>query len=149
MRRPRDRSCTDLRLLAAHRDAEGGAGWDEWREQLEQWRERWMRYGVLPMLETVMRSRNTRSRLLATADGERRLTNYLHLGELLQQTASTERLASRSLASWLAAHRARAAEYSRGADETLLRLERDAAAVQLVTIHHSFVPPWRALVSPG
>ncbi|MEN9677209.1 MAG: helicase/exodeoxyribonuclease beta subunit [Verrucomicrobiota bacterium] len=123
--------------LAAQRDAEGQAGWDIWRERLSFWRDRWLRHGVLPMLETVLRSQDTRARLLSTADGERRLTNYLHLGELLQQTSTAERLAPRSLASWLAEHRARAAEDPRGAEETLLRLERDAAAVQLVTIHRS------------
>lgn len=116
---------------------EGDAEWESWPERLAGWREQWRRQGVLPMLETVLRAQNTRSRLLAAADGERRLTNYLHLGELLQQIATTERRAPRSLASWLADQRARALENAQGADETLLRLEGDAAAVQLVTIHRS------------
>lgn len=123
--------------LAAQRDAVKGNSWDTWRETLAGWRDQWVRQGVLPMLETVLRAQDTRSRLLSTADGERRLTNYLHLGELLQQASSSDRLAPRSVAAWLAEHRARAAEDSKGAEETLLRLERDAAAVQLVTIHRS------------
>jgi exodeoxyribonuclease V beta subunit len=109
----------------------------DWRERLARWRDRWNRDGVLAMLETVLRTRNTRARLLATAEGERRLTNYLHLGELLQQAATVQRLPPHALAGWLSEQRARAAAEPKGAEETLLRLERDAAAVQLVTIHRS------------
>ena len=125
--------------LAAQREGadEHGAAWDHWRERLARWRDRWIRDGVLAMLETVLRTQNTRSRLLATAEGERRLTNYLHLGELLQQASTVQRLPPHALAGWLSEQRARAASESKGAEETLLRLERDAAAVQLVTIHRS------------
>ncbi|MBL9173724.1 MAG: UvrD-helicase domain-containing protein, partial [Verrucomicrobiales bacterium] len=123
--------------LAAQRDGADDGNWDAWRERLGRWRDRWMRDGVLAMLESVLRTRNTRARLLATAEGERRLTNYLHLGELLQQAATVQRLPPHALAGWLSEQRARAATEPKGAEETLLRLERDAAAVQLVTIHRS------------
>jgi len=112
-------------------------GWDSWAERFAQWRLVWDRHGVLPLLERVLRDCATRGRLLETSDGERRLTNYLHLGELLQQAATTGHRGPRSLADWLSQQRASARHEGAPAEETLLRLERDAAAVQLVTVHRS------------
>ena len=116
---------------------EEGTAWEVWRERLAAWSDTWRRQGVLPLVETVMRDRDTRRRLLAGPDGERRLTNYLHLGERLQEAASSGFEAPRSLATWLSRHRAQAAEQRNSPEENLLRLERDADAVQLVTIHRS------------
>ena len=126
-------------LSAAELDAleTNESAWEGWLETLARWSELWARHGFLTMFETVLRERQTRGRLLARAEGERRLTNFLHLGELLQQAAAEERLTPRALVSWLASQRGRAAEGEAAAKESLLRLERDAAAVQLVTFHSS------------
>jgi len=113
------------------------AGWEAWLETLTQWSERWLKGGFLLMFETVLRERHTRGRLLASAEGERRLTNFLHLGEILQHAAAQERLTPQALLTWLAAQRGRTEEGEVAAKDTLLRLERDAAAVQLVTLHSS------------
>ena len=82
-------------------------------------------------------------RLLTYQDGERRLTNWLHLAEILQRVEQ-ERGASRiGLVDWLersiAASDPRAgdARSELGAEATLLRLERDDQAVSLVTLHRS------------
>lgn len=126
-------------LSAAELDAleSNESAWEGWLETLARWSELWSRHGFLTMFETVLRERQTRGRLLARAEGERRLTNFLHLGELLQQTAAQERLTPRALVTWLASQRGRADEGEAAAKESLLRLERDAAAVQLVTFHSS------------
>jgi len=121
--------------LAAAQESEGG--WEAWAERFAQWRRIWDQQGVLPLLERVLRDGATRRRLLESPDGERRLTNFLHLGELLQQEATTGHRGPRSLAGWLSQQRADAGEGGAPAEETLLRLERDAAAVQLVTVHRS------------
>src|SRR5690606_31491768 len=71
-------------------------------------------------------------RLLARIDGERRLTNLLHLSELLQ-AESLLRPGLEPLLAWFNAQRG-----SDGAgEEALLRLESDAERVQIVTIHTS------------
>ncbi|MBN8248018.1 MAG: exodeoxyribonuclease V subunit beta [Verrucomicrobia bacterium] len=121
--------------LAATQETEGG--WESWAERFASWRRVWGQQGVLPLLERVLRDSATRRRLLETPDGERRLTNYLHLGELLQQEAAAGHRGPRSLAGWLSQQRAAAGNGGTAAEETLLRLERDAAAVQLVTVHRS------------
>ncbi len=71
-------------------------------------------------------------RLLAQADGERRMTNLLHLAELLQQ-ADAEHPSPEALLRWFAERL-----HSEAQDEIAqLRLESDRKLVQIVTIHKS------------
>jgi exodeoxyribonuclease V beta subunit len=70
-----------------------------------------------------------------TDAGERRLTNVLHLAELLQAAASHARTAP-ALIRWLQQHIDEAGAGPEG-DEQVLRLESDADLVQVVTIHKS------------
>jgi len=70
-------------------------------------------------------------RLLALEGGERRLTNLLHLAELLQQQ-SLKRPTLPALLLWFDARRQ---DDNKQAEETELRLESDAERVQIVTIH--------------
>ncbi len=73
--------------------------------------------------------------MLREVGGERRLTDLRHIGEALHETAQREHLGLVSLLAWL---REQVAEgrAGRGAERTR-RLDSDAAAVQLVTIHAS------------
>ena len=75
------------------------------------------------------------ARVLAEVGGERRLTDLRHIGEALHEVALTERLGLVALLTWL---RDQVAEgrAGRGTERTR-RLDSDAAAVQLVTIHAS------------
>ena len=72
-------------------------------------------------------------RLLGLLDGERRLSNYLQLAELLQE-ARRATLGLRGLVDWLEQRIARA---DNSDDAQLLRLESDARRVQIVTLHKS------------
>ncbi|WP_433853068.1 UvrD-helicase domain-containing protein [Stenotrophomonas nitritireducens] len=101
------------------------------QERLLQWRERWQRGGVLAMLSDLCAEQA--ERLLALADGERRLTNYLQLGELLQE-AGTRSIGLHGLLDWL---QARIAHADDGDETQLLRLESDAHRVQVITLHKS------------
>lgn len=71
------------------------------------------------------------ARLLARPNGERRLTNLLHLAELLQQDAGS--VAPETLLRLLASRRAE----SGGGEAAQLRLESDRNLVQIVTIHRA------------
>src|SRR5690606_6367481 len=72
-------------------------------------------------------------RLLRHADGERRLTNYLQLAELLQE-ASARVLGAAGLIEWLVQCIAEADDR----DSTQqLRLESDAERVRVMTLHAS------------
>ena len=96
-----------------------------------RWRELWLSRGFGVMLRQWMSEEGVATRLLARADGERRLTNLMHLAELLQQDAGS--VAPEVLLRTLASRRADA----RGGEATQLRLESDRNLVQIVTIHRA------------
>jgi exodeoxyribonuclease V beta subunit len=68
--------------------------------------------------------------------GERRLTNYLHLLEILQHEAAVRRATLRELAQTLAGYIS-GAHRPPGQQSDIQRLETDADAVQIMTIHHA------------
>jgi len=75
------------------------------------------------------------TRLFSWPDGERRVTDLRHLQELLHEAETVKRLRGAGLLRWLAEQRA--ADTTRPGDAVALRLESDAEAVQLVTLHAS------------
>ena len=107
--------------------------WDALVEQFAGWQQLWHQRGVLPMLRDVMNQRQLAENMLASENGERRLTDLMHLGELLQE-ASTQLDSPHALVRFLAQQIAR--PNSQSADQQL-RLESDRHLVQIVTIHKS------------
>ncbi|MET0859251.1 MAG: 3'-5' exonuclease, partial [Telluria sp.] len=85
------------------------------------------------MLRRFVHELNLPSTLLREAGGERRLTNLLHLAELLQ-TASSGLDGEQALIRWFGEQVAGIGE---GGDERVLRLESDAELVKVVTVHKS------------
>ncbi|MCD9029026.1 exodeoxyribonuclease V subunit beta [Luteimonas sp. BDR2-5] len=102
-----------------------------WQDRLLHWRERWQRGGPFALVSDLCAGEA--ERLLALLDGERRLTNYLQLGELLQEAAART-LGLHGLLDWLQLQIAHA---DAGDEAQLLRLESDARRVQVVTLHKS------------
>ncbi|NYS59576.1 exodeoxyribonuclease V subunit beta [Vreelandella salicampi] len=108
--------------------------WEERVEQFSHYHRLWQRQGVLPLVRRMMVDFDIPARLLAEfEDGERLLTDLLHLGELLQQ-ASQELDGEHALIRFL--YDAIADPDSHG-DSHKLRLESDADLVKVVTIHKS------------
>ncbi len=106
--------------------------WDAEREAAERYHQLWQQQGFMRVFRAWLDEQAIAERLLARVDGERRLTNLLHLGELLQ-AESLLRPGLEPLLAWFNAQRG-----SEGAgEEALLRLESDAERVQIVTIHTS------------
>jgi exodeoxyribonuclease V beta subunit len=89
--------------------------------------------GVAALLEVVSSSTRLTERLLATDDGERRLTDIRHIGQALHAAAVAGRLGPTAVVEWLQRRINEAAEDA--AEERSRRLESDADAVQVVTIH--------------
>lgn len=106
---------------------------DDWRsgKQLQAlaWRERWQRHGPLALVSDLCAA--NAERLLRLGDGERRLTNSMQLGELLQE-ADARSLGMHGLVDWLRAH---IADADANDEQQLLRLESDARRVQILTLH--------------
>ncbi|MEJ2862775.1 UvrD-helicase domain-containing protein [Actinomycetospora flava] len=118
--------------LDAHADAvlpEVGASLRRWGAVLHD-------RGVAAFLEAVAAETGLAARVLARVDGERRITDVRHIGQVLHAAAVESRLGVVALVEWL---RARMAEAAAGTGELRpersRRLESDASAVQVLTIH--------------
>ncbi|MGL6017372.1 MAG: exodeoxyribonuclease V subunit beta, partial [Gibbsiella quercinecans] len=107
--------------------------WDALVNEFDRYRTHWLARGVLPMLREVMKQRHLAENLLASPGGERRLTDVLHLGELLQEAAA-QLDSEHALVRWLAQQ---IAQPNRQSDNQQLRLESDRHLVQVITIHKS------------
>ncbi|MBD9480583.1 exodeoxyribonuclease V subunit beta [Pseudoxanthomonas sp. PXM02] len=119
----------DAPALAALED--DGEAQRQHQARLLHWRERWQRGGPFALVSELCAAQA--ERLLGLLDGERRLTNYLQLGEHLQEAAA-HTLGLHGLLDWL---QARIADADPDDEAQLLRLESDALRVQIVTLHKS------------
>lgn len=123
----------DLDAKALDELASDERAWESAVQEFMEYRKVWHKRGVLAMLRALLHRRNLASSLLASPYGERRLTNFLHLGELLQQVSS-ELDGEYALLRWLG----EAVNRQSGQDaEQILRLESERKLVQIVTIHKS------------
>jgi len=107
----------------------------DWEEQIERfrgWREIWRDHGFVQMFRTVMNDCRVAERLLRYTDGERRMTNLLHLTELAHTQSVDERLGPVALLAWLGHQRV---EPDSDGESDQLRLETDDDAVEIVTVH--------------
>jgi exodeoxyribonuclease V beta subunit len=90
--------------------------------------------GVAALLETAMTDEQIPERLLSARGGERMLTDLRHLGQSLHAAMSSAQLGVGALVEWL---RARISEARDGILEGTRRLESDAKAVTILTVHRS------------
>lgn len=107
--------------------------WDEVTDQFAGWQLLWRQSGILPMLRDLMIQQRLAENLLASEGGERRLTDIMHLGELLQE-ASVQLDSPHALVRYLSRQ---ILHPDINASSQQLRLESDRHLVQIVTIHKS------------
>ena len=106
-----------------------GADWETWLERSADLSALWRRRGVLATVLRLLEILGG-TELAARREGERLLTDLLHLAELLQAEAA--RLPEPAeLARWL---RTQVTEPPAG-EETVLRLESETDAVRILTVH--------------
>ncbi len=101
-------------------------------ESFEKLRADWLQNDFGFMFRRWIETQNVSQRLLQADEGERSLTNLMHLGELLQR-ASLDHPGAEALVRWFAQQRRESVEN----EQTQLRLESDRNLVQIVTIHKS------------
>lgn len=96
-------------------------------------RDLWLKRGVGVMLRRWMVDEQVSQRLLARTDGERRMTNLLHLCECLHEASqgASGHASPEALLRWLHHQRTQ----GRRDEATQLRLESDRNLVQIVTVH--------------
>ena len=112
----------------------GESDWEEWVTRFRDYNDLWERYGFIAMFRCYLSKEKVRERLLTYADGERRLTNVLHLMEVLHTESVAQKLGMTGLIKWLSRQRDK---NTLRLEEHELRLESDARAVKIVTIHKS------------
>jgi exodeoxyribonuclease V beta subunit len=126
----------DARDIAALGETgQTGHDWDRLIATLQELRDVWTQRGFVAMAESLLALTSARQRLLAGDGGARRLTNLLHLIELVEQEGKQRHLSPDGALAWLA--RMRAQPKLHAGDAAEIRLESDAEAVQITTIHKS------------
>ena len=111
-----------------------------WIQRFRDWRTIWSERGFIQMFRSMLEWRPSEAqpqlhaRILSLAGGERRMTNLLHLAELLHTAGRTEQLGIAGQLRWLQDRRGDTAAVDPVHE---LRLESDDTAVKLLTMHSS------------
>ncbi len=119
--------CDAARIAALDDD---DAAFSAYVDRFVEYRALWKARGFAAMYRRLLAGEDVIARMLARDDGERRMTNLLHLGEALQDAAASG-LVPDALLRWLGAQRNERARD----DARELRLESDRNLVHIVTIH--------------
>jgi exodeoxyribonuclease V beta subunit len=119
----------DYRQIAAVVDND--RAWQRWLEDLADLQNLWLRNGFIAMFQSLLHGFDITRKLAQLENSERRITNLLHLAELLQQHSQLA-AGMTPLLRWFQEQ----FEESAGEDAEL-RLEDDQALVKIVTIHKS------------
>jgi exodeoxyribonuclease V beta subunit len=109
-----------------------GPGADEALEKLRRWRRTWVERGLLALLDDLVRD-GMAARLAERPDGDRLLTDLRHVAESVHVEAAQHRWSAAVQSQWLQRQRAQGER-----DDSLersRRLEKDARAVQVMTVH--------------
>ncbi|WP_457574528.1 exodeoxyribonuclease V subunit beta [Desulfolithobacter sp.] len=116
------------------------AAWEERLAMLQEYRQRLEEHGPVTMLQYLVAREGVTSRLLQpasgprTVSGERQLTNYMHLAELLQEAWSRAATSVAGLVRWFD-QQLQTSEAEKKGESQQLRLESDENLVRIVTIH--------------
>jgi exodeoxyribonuclease V beta subunit len=105
--------------------------WQQWISLFRDLHKLWVDRGFIAMLQQMLHQLEISQTLARSENAERRLTNLLHLGEVLQQQ-SRLCVGIDSLLAWYQKQKS-----VTNSEEAELRLESDAELVKIVTIHKS------------
>ncbi|MDT8425837.1 MAG: exodeoxyribonuclease V subunit beta [Methyloprofundus sp.] len=104
-----------------------------WLDRFQDYHLLWQKNGFMAMMLRLFSQENVRVHIAKTQNAERQITNLHHLLELIQQASLDDHLGIHKTVSWL---RTAITEENTN-DEQQLRLESDADAVKIVTMHRS------------
>ena len=108
---------------------------DQVGQELRKWIQVLDERGVAALFEAVSLSQRLQERLLGQVGGERLLTDLRHIAQALYEAALHGQLGLTTLSAWLRRRRDDAERDS--VVERSRRLDSDAAAVQILTVHTS------------
>ncbi len=105
----------------------------EWLDRMKSYRQIWEKQGILSLLLRLFDDQETIQRRLKTDGGERQITNWMQLGELLHRESRHHASINRSLNWFLQQMNASA----QAAEAHQLQLESDQDLVRILTMHKS------------
>jgi exodeoxyribonuclease V beta subunit len=94
----------------------------------------WISSGFFQMFQQLLIDKEVRTRLISLDNGERKLTNILHLSEIIHSQLTQENLGITAALKWFSEQKK---DNVHKPEEDQLRLETDRTAVKIVTIHKS------------
>jgi len=103
-------------------------------DEFAKYQEIWFKYGVLAMLRHLLIVRGMAQKWVVSSTGERQMTDYLHIGELLAIESESINNNPYVLVRWLSDQLVQCKPSS---DEIKQHLESDRKLVQIITIHKS------------
>ena len=110
------------------------AEWDQWVGHFRELGKAWREQGIYTALCRLFKESGAIERNLRLPDGERRVTNFLHLSEVLHQATAKNPTSPSSLVFWL---RDKISQKDRSREEYQLRLESESDAIRILTVHKS------------
>jgi exodeoxyribonuclease V beta subunit len=134
----RIRTCLATELFGCsgetiHGLREDEQAWTARLSDLQQYRQIWREQGFMAMFQHLLVREGVTRRLTGQVGGERSLTNYLHLAELLQESPAGEHGAA-ALLRWF---KHQIDNPDPGSEAQLIRLENDEQLIRIVTVHRA------------
>jgi len=109
--------------------------WSDWVERIRTWNEIWKNNGIAALFAEADLGAGFRKNFAEQSGmGERSLTDFHHLAELLIGQELEHRMSPPALLRWM---EQQFGSEDKAGDEAVVRLESDAGRVQVVTIHCS------------
>ena len=109
----------------------------EWSVQLDLFydlHQLWLKHGFMRAFRHLMNKISGQQQLLKLPEGERKLTNLLHLSELIQVQCSRQKYGMEKVLHWITSRRK---SIDPNDESGQLRLESDEQLVKIITIHKS------------
>jgi exodeoxyribonuclease V beta subunit len=111
--------------------------WESVHEKLHQWSAVLAERSVAGLYRTITASEGLPARLLSRPGGDRLITDLGHVAQLLHAEQNTNGLGGPALRAWLAQRIRAASEEQSDVEERSRRLDSDAEAVQVLTVHRA------------
>ena len=115
----------------------GEQAWERLHSRLHEWSNLLRQTSVAALFWHINAAQGLPARLLHQTDGERLLTDLAHVAELLHAEAMATQLGLAALRTWLVRRVDEAATEGNEAEQRSRRLDSDADAVQLLTVHRA------------
>jgi exodeoxyribonuclease V beta subunit len=115
----------------------GERTWETVHARAHRWSALLAGYGVAALYRSITATEGLPARVVATVGGERELTDLGHVAELLHAESAASQMGVPTLRAWLAQRVAEVDVEQLASEERSRRLDSDAEAVQVLTVHRA------------